>query len=111
MIRPTRGSAAWRRWSGSAAADRNFPDCQKHGCRLIEAIPGDENRSALFFAVGSTLFAWLLLRGRTVPTWLARFGVLASVLLVALLFVQRAGVFAAAFTWQSPSRGSCGSRC
>lgn len=72
------------------------------GCRLIEATPGDENRSALFFAVGSTIFAWLLLRGRMVPTWLARFGVLASVLLVALLFVQRAGVFAAAFTWQSP---------
>jgi hypothetical protein len=72
------------------------------GCRLIEAVPGDENRSALFFAVGSTIFAWLLLRGRMVPTWLARFGVLASVLLVALLFVQRAGVFAAAFTWQSP---------
>ena len=37
-----------------------------------------------------------------VPTWLARLGVLASVLLVTLLFVQRAGVFAAAFTWQSP---------
>ena len=72
------------------------------GCRLIEAIPGDENRSALFFAVGSTIFAWLLLRGRMVPMSLARFGVLASVLLVALLFVQRAGVFAAAFTWQSP---------
>ena len=72
------------------------------GCRLIEAIPGDENRSALFFAVGSTIFAWLLLRGRMIPVGLARFGVIASVLLVILLFVQRAGVFAAAFTWQSP---------
>jgi hypothetical protein len=72
------------------------------GCRFIEAIPGDENRSALFFAIGSTIFAWLLLRGRMIPTWLARFGVLASVLLVLLLFVQRAGVFASMVTWSSP---------
>lgn len=72
------------------------------GCRFIEAIPGDQNRSALFFAFGSTVFAWLLLRGRMVPRWLARFGVLASVLLVFLLFVQRAGVSASAFNWSSP---------
>lgn len=72
------------------------------GCRFIEAIPGEENRSAIFFAVGSTIFAWLLLRGRMIPTWLARFGVVASVLLVLLLFVQRAGVFASAFSWSSP---------
>ncbi len=72
------------------------------GCRFIEAIPGDENRSALFFAIGSTIFAWLLLRGRMIPSWLARFGVLASALLVVLLFLQRAGFFAGAFTWSSP---------
>lgn len=72
------------------------------GCRFIEANPGDENRSALFFAVGSTIFAWLFLRGRTIPVWLARVGVIASGLLVALLFVQRAGVFAGAFNVSSP---------
>lgn len=72
------------------------------GCRVIEAIPGDENRSALFFAVASTIFAWLFLRSRTIPSWLARFGVVASVLLVVLLFVQRAGVFASAFNVSSP---------
>ena len=72
------------------------------GCRLIEAIPGDENRSALFFAVGSTIFAWLFLRGRTIPIWLARFGVVVSVLLVLLLFIQRAGVYESTFSMKSP---------
>lgn len=33
---------------------------------------------AAFFAVGSTLFSWLLLRGRMVPAWLAGLGVIAS---------------------------------
>ncbi len=72
------------------------------GCRLIEAVPGDENRSALFFAVASTIFAWLFLRGRTIPVWLARFGVVVSVLLVLLLFIQRAGVYADTFSMKSP---------
>ena len=48
--------------------------------------------SALFFAVGSTLFAWLLLRGRMIPIALARLGVLASVLLVVGLPLQLADV-------------------
>ena len=46
----------------------------------LDASPVTRICSALFFAVGSTIFAWLLLRGRMVPIWLARFGVLASVL-------------------------------
>ena len=33
---------------------------------------------AAFFAVGSTLFSWLLLRGRMVPVWLGGLGVIAS---------------------------------
>jgi hypothetical protein len=47
--------------------------------------------AATFFAVGSTLFCYLLLRGRMVPVALAWLGVLASVLLVALLPAQLAG--------------------
>ena len=43
---------------------------------------------AMFFAVGSTLFCWLLLRGRMIPIALAWLGVLASVLLVVLLPLQ-----------------------
>jgi len=48
--------------------------------------------SATFFAVGSTLFSWLLLRGRMIPAPLAWLGVLASVLLVVGLPLQIAGV-------------------
>ena len=46
---------------------------------------------ATFFAVGSTLFAWLLLRGRMIPAVLAWIGVFASVLLVICLPLQLAG--------------------
>ena len=45
---------------------------------------------ATFFAVGSTLFSWLLLRGRMIPVALAWLGVLASVLLVLGLPLQLA---------------------
>jgi hypothetical protein len=47
--------------------------------------------SATFFAVGSTLFSWLLLRGRLIPVTLAWLGVGASALLVVLLPLQHAG--------------------
>jgi hypothetical protein len=68
-------------------------------CRVIEAVPGQTG--ALFFAVGSTLFAWLLLRGRMIPVALAWLGVVASALLVAILFLQRAGLFGSAVGWAS----------
>jgi len=48
--------------------------------------------SAIFFAVGSTLFSWLFLRGRMVPALLAWLGVFASLLLVVALPLQLAGV-------------------
>ncbi len=47
--------------------------------------------SATFFAVGSTLFSYLLLRGRMIPIPLAWLGVIASVLLVVGLPLQLAG--------------------
>ncbi len=43
------------------------------------------------FAVGSTLFAWLFLRARSIPVWLAWTGVLGSALLVVGLPLQTAG--------------------
>jgi hypothetical protein len=46
---------------------------------------------ATFFAVGSTLFSWLLLRGRMIPMPLAWLGVIASVLLVVCLPLTLAG--------------------
>jgi hypothetical protein len=58
--------------------------------------------SATFFAVGSTLFSYLFLRGRLVPILLAGLGVVASVLLVVGLPLQLAGLLSgtiAALIW------------
>jgi len=60
-------------------------------CRFVEGIPGHDG-GAIFFATGSTLFCWLLVRGRMIPAALAWLGVLASLGLVALLLLQRAAV-------------------
>ena len=54
--------------------------------------------TATFFAVGSLLFAWLLLRGRMIPAALAWIGVIASALLVIWLPLQLAGFLPNA-TW------------
>lgn len=65
-------------------------------CRVIEAVSGE---AAIFFAVGSTIFCWLLLRGQLIPVALAWFGVFASVLLVVILPLQLAGLFGGATNW------------
>ena len=54
-------------------------------------LRGSVALTATFFAVGSTLFSWLLLRGRMIPIPLAWLGVVASVLLVVDLPLQLAG--------------------
>jgi hypothetical protein len=61
-------------------------------CRVVEGVPG-HGLNAMLFAVASTIFSWLLLRGRMIPAALARLGVAASALLVAILMLQRAGLF------------------
>lgn len=58
--------------------------------------------SATCFAVGSTIYCWLFLRARSIPVWLSSLGVVASVLLVALLPGQLVGVVRGAivnFMW------------
>jgi hypothetical protein len=65
-------------------------------CRVMEAV---HSESAIFFAVGSTLFCWLLLRGRMIPVALAWLGVLASVLWVVGLPLQLIGVLPDSVTW------------
>lgn len=71
-------------------------------CRVVEAIPTEEGRvNAIFFAVGSTLFAWLLLKGRMIPAALAWLGIIASPLLLVLLLLQHGGLFAAGSSWSS----------
>ena len=68
-------------------------------CRVLEAVSGE---AAIFFAVGSTLYSWLLLRGRLIPVALAAWlGVLASVLLVVILPLQLAGLFGGPTSWSA----------
>jgi hypothetical protein len=66
-------------------------------CRVLEAVPVGE--PAIFFAVGSTIFSWLLLRGQMIPVPLAWLGVIASALLVVILPLQVAGVFGGPMAW------------
>ena len=66
-------------------------------CRVLEAVPVGE--PAIFFAVGSTLFSWLLLRGRMIPVPLAWLGMIASALLVVILPLQVAGLFGGPMAW------------
>lgn len=68
-------------------------------CRVLEAVQYGE--SAIYFAVGSLLFSWLLLRGRMIPTVLALLGVIASALLVVILPLQLAGLFGGSMSWSA----------
>jgi len=68
-------------------------------CRVIEAVPG---HGEIYFAVGSAIFCWLLLRGRMIPLPLAWLGVAASAFLVVLLPLQLAGLFGGPGSWSSP---------
>jgi hypothetical protein len=65
-------------------------------CRVLEAVHAE---SAIFFAVGSLLFCWLLLQGRMIPTVLAQLGVVASALLVVILPLQLAGLLGGTMSW------------
>ena len=67
-------------------------------CRVLEAVSGE---ATVFFAVGSTLFSWLLLRGRMIPIPLAWLGVIASVLLVLILPLQLTGLFGGPTDWSA----------
>lgn len=73
--------------TGAAASDAAAT--QAIGALVLERVP---LVAAIFFAVGSTLFSWLLLRGRMVPTWLAGLGVLSSALVAVALFLQVGGL-------------------
>jgi Domain of unknown function (DUF4386) len=85
----------------ATAAPANAPDtaaAQVLGSFLLTARAWNPIIAATFFAVGSTLFSYLLLRGRTVPVPLAWLGIVASVLLVVGLPAQLAGVLTGPLT-------------
>ena len=79
----------------ATATGANAPDpgaAHAVGAYLLRPPSEGVAVTATFFAVGSTLFSYLFLRGRMIPVALAWLGVLASGLLVVGLPLQIAGV-------------------
>lgn len=78
-------------WLGTARGGTGGPDAATTdalGALLLEVRGWNTTISATLFALGSTLFSWLLLRGRMIPAPLAWLGVIASILLVVGLPLQ-----------------------
>jgi uncharacterized MAPEG superfamily protein len=85
---------AGRLWLATAAgADAPDPAAASALAAFLLKLPSwNTNIGATFFAVSSTLFAYLLLRGRMVPVALAWLGVLASILAVVILPLELVGI-------------------
>jgi hypothetical protein len=66
---------------------------QSIGAFLLRLESATSLIAATLFAVGSTLFCWLLLRGRMIPVPLAWLGLVGSVILMIALPIQLAGFF------------------
>jgi hypothetical protein len=79
----------WLTSTGATALDPAAASTLGAYLLKMNAIMGP---SATFFALGSTFFSWLLLRGRMIPAPLAWLGLLASILLVVCLPFQLAGL-------------------
>jgi hypothetical protein len=75
----------------ATAAGAGAPDTAAAHALGAFLLKGYVALTATFFAVGSTLFSYLLLRGRMIPIPLAWLGVVGSVLLVVGLPLQLAG--------------------
>jgi hypothetical protein len=87
-------------WLAKAGGGTGAPDiAATNALRAFLLMPGPSvPASAIFFAVGGTIFSWLLLRGRMVPVSIAWLGVFASGLLVVSLPLQIAGFPTGALT-------------
>jgi hypothetical protein len=80
-------------WLAKAGGGPSAPDIPTtNALRAFLLMPGPSVPiGSIFFAVGSLIFSYLLLRGRMVPVSMAWLGVLASGLLVVVLPLQLAG--------------------
>jgi hypothetical protein len=80
-------------WLAKAGGGTDVPDIPTtNALRAFLLMPGPSvPLGAIFFAVGSLIFSYLLLRGRMVPVSIAWLGVFASGLLVVVLPLQLAG--------------------
>ena len=72
----------------ATAAGTNTPDPRAAGAIGAFVLAQPWLIGAIFFAVGSTIFSWLLLRGRMVPVWLAGLGVVSSAVVALALPLQ-----------------------
>lgn len=86
----------WLGEAGSGAGD--VEALTGLGGFALELRGSTETVSAIFFAVGSLVFAWLFVRGRLVPAPLAWWGLVASALLIAGLPLHLAGLLSTAAT-------------
>src|SRR5678815_3335543 len=80
-------------WLAQAGVRTSVPDIPtRDALREFLLMPGTSvPLGAVFFAVGSLIFSYLLLRGRMIPVSIAWLGVFASGLLVVVLPLQLAG--------------------
>jgi uncharacterized protein DUF4386 len=86
----------------ATARGADAPDSAATHALAMYLLRDDSALTATFFAVGSTAFTYLLLRGRTIPAALAMLGFAASLLLVIGLPLQLAGWLGdplASFMW------------
>lgn len=83
-------------WLASGGADG--ATAATLGGFLVQAGAWNTRIAAFLFAMGSTLFAWLFLRGRMIPVPLAWLGVVGSVLLVVELPLELAGFLSGPLT-------------
>jgi len=80
-------------WLATAAgADAPDPAAANALGAVLLKLPSSALLGATFFAVGSTLFAYLLLRGRIVPVALAWLGILSSLLIMVCLPLRFVGI-------------------
>ena len=87
-------------WLGTAEdGARDATAAHALGAFLLKVREWSNIIGAALFSVGSTLFSYLLLRGRMVPVALAWLGVVASVLLVVCLPLQLAGFLGGPIAW------------
>ncbi len=80
----------WLAQAGGGTGAPHIPTTNALGTFLLMPVPSVPI-GAIFFAVGSLIFSWLLLRGRMVPVSIAWLGVFASGLLAVVLPLQLAG--------------------
>jgi hypothetical protein len=86
-------------WLATTGVDRPSPaTTDALGTALQQFGVWKPLSSAILFAVGSTIFSYLLLRGQMIPRALAWLGVISSVLLVVLLPLQFVGLLAGPVT-------------